>query len=166
MLNLSVECINKVSPYYVTSDKEDTFVFDTDQCVKYEVSFVKDYTLGIENSYQLCITNIDKKTQPRDAKVRDTVVAIVEEFFKNNELSLLYICDSSDGRQRVRNRIFRIWFEEKATGNLYTLIPASIMVDNEEYFASLILCKSNPLHDEILSIFTNFTDDLADKWND
>lgn len=165
MLSLSVDSINETSPYKVENSGEDSFVFITDNGVKYEISFVIDYTLDIENSYQLCIDNVDSKTQPRDYKVRDTVVVIIKEFFKNNELSLLYICDTSDGRQKARNRIFRIWFEEKASVDSYTIIPASVEVDGEEYFASLILCNNHPQYDTISSAFTKLSKELSEKWN-
>lgn len=165
MLSLSIDRINLTSPYKVINSGEDSFVFVTDHGVKYEVSFVLDYTLDIANSYQLCIDNVDSKTQPRDAKVRDTIVVIIKEFFNNNELSLLYICDTSDGRQKIRNRIFRIWFEEKTSRELYTIIPASIEVDGEEYFASLILCNNHPQYDAISSAFAKFKEELMDKWN-
>lgn len=165
MLSLSVDSINETSPYKVENSGEDSFVFVTENGVKYEISFVIDYTLNIENSYQLCIDNVDSKTQPRDYKVRDTIVVIIKEFFKNNELSLLYICDTSDGRQKTRNRIFRIWFEEKASTDSYTIIPASVEVDGEEYFASLILCNNHPQYNIISSAFTKLSKDLSDKWN-
>lgn len=165
MLKLSANIINETSPYKVISCGESSFVFVTDHGVKYEISFVVDYTLGIDNSYQLCIDNVENKTQPRDIKVRDTIVEIIKEFFNSNEVSLLYICDTSDGRQKVRDRIFRIWFEEKASHELYTLIPASIEVDGEEYFASLIIRNNHPQYEAISSAFIKFREDLADKWN-
>lgn len=165
MLNLSIHNINKKSPYLVQNNGDGSFVFETDHGVSYEVCFVIDYTLGIDNSYQLCIDNVDNKTQPRDVKVRDTIIAIIEDFFRNNELCLLYVCDTSDGRQKARDRIFRMWFEEKATNDMYTIIPASVEVDGEEYFASLILCNSHPEYDSITTAFVKFSQDLSDKWN-
>ncbi len=166
MLSLSTNSINETSPYKVANSGEDSFVFVTDHGVRYEISFVIDYTLDIDNSYQLCIDNVDNKQQPRDIKVRDTIAAIVENFFKNNELCILYICDTSDGRQSARNRIFKIWFEQKASRELYTIIPASVVVDGEEYFASLILCKKHPEYDIITEAFLKFSENLSDKWND
>lgn len=165
MLNLSLNRINLFSPYNVINSGESSFVFVTDHGVKYEISFVLDYTLGINNSYQLCIDNVEDKTQPRDVKVRDTIAEIIKEFFNTNEVSLLYICDTSDGRQKVRDRIFKIWFEEKALHDQFTLIPASIVVDGDEYFASLILCNNHPQFEAISNMFVKFKEDLADKWN-
>lgn len=165
MLDLSINRINLTSPYKVENSGESSFVFVTDHGVKYEISFVIDYTLNIANSYQLCIDNVENRTQPRDIKVRDTIVEIIKEFFNSNEVSLLYICDTSDGRQKVRDRIFRMWFEETADRELYTIIPASIEVDGEEYFASLILRNNHPQYEAISSAFIKFKEDLMDKWN-
>ena len=36
---------------------------------------------------------------PRDPKVRETILAIVEEFFAKNNAAFLYICDTSGGMQ-------------------------------------------------------------------
>ena len=40
-------------------------------------------------------------------KVRETILAIVEEFFAKNNAAFLYICDTSGGMQKMRNRLFK-----------------------------------------------------------
>lgn len=37
---------------------------------------------------------------PRDSKVRETVMCIVDEFFRKNQAALLYICETGDGMQK------------------------------------------------------------------
>ena len=43
-------------------------------------------------------------------KVRETILAIVEEFFAKNNAAFLYICDTSGGLQKMRNRLFKYWY--------------------------------------------------------
>ena len=40
-------------------------------------------------SYQFALTNYEGAKSPRDSKVRETVLAIVEEFFRENEVPFL-----------------------------------------------------------------------------
>lgn len=165
MLSLSVNSINETSPYKVENSGEGSFMFVTDHGVKYEVSFIVDYTLDLENIYQFCIDNVENKQQPRDVKVRDTVIAIIGEFFKNNHLCMLYICDTSDGRQSARHRIFSLWFSEAGAKDIYTYLPAHIQVEGIDYFASLILSRQHPEYDKIATTFRNFEEDLKLKWS-
>ena len=41
------------------------------------------------------ISNPKGVKSPRDPKVRETILAIVEEFFAKNNAAFLYICDTS-----------------------------------------------------------------------
>ena len=45
-------------------------------------------------AYMFHITNVNKQRSPRDMKVRDTVIAIIDNFFETNEFALLYICET------------------------------------------------------------------------
>ena len=40
-------------------------------------------------AYMFNITNVNKQRSPRDMKVRDTVIAIIDNFFETNEFALL-----------------------------------------------------------------------------
>ena len=59
-----------------------------------------------EDAYQLIIANVNHRSSPRDAKVRDTVIGIVDEFFRKNNTTLLYICETGDSKQSMRSRLF------------------------------------------------------------
>lgn len=45
-----------------------------------------------------------------DAYVSDTICAILVKFFQNHLDSMLITCDSSDGREMVRKRLFESWY--------------------------------------------------------
>lgn len=54
----------------------------------------------------------DKKRFPFDEKVRNTIAYALIRFFEDTENILYYVCDSSDGRQLSRERLFKKWFAD------------------------------------------------------
>lgn len=52
----------------------------TDSGIHYSVGFMEDDILLSKDSYQLIIANINNHKSPRDYKVRDTILSIVDEF--------------------------------------------------------------------------------------
>lgn len=101
MKNLSLEKINSVSPYRVEFDSTTgLYKFVSDFGVNFGIAFeVNDLLLSGE-SYQFGLTNYEGKQSPRDPKVRETILATVEEFFAKNQAALLYICETGDGMQK------------------------------------------------------------------
>lgn len=117
-----------------------------------------------QNSYQLIIANINNHKSPRDHKVRDTIIAIVDEFFRNNNSTLLYICETGDSKQSIRSRLFEYWFSTYNRKALFTMISSSI-VDEEGVvnFATIILRNDNPNLSEIIAEFTESIQLLSQK---
>src|SRR3712207_9220577 len=77
---LNVEAINEKAPYVVSQVPNKNFVsFKTDYGVEYLVGFDKDdLSLSSADVYQFSIINANNKKSPRDGKVRDTIIAVVE----------------------------------------------------------------------------------------
>lgn len=105
--------------------------------------------------YQLVVINANNKKSPRDHKVRDTLVAIIEDFFDSNNETLLYICETGDDRQSMRSRLFGYWFAHYKQRLLFTFVSASL-VDEEGVvnYATIILRNDNPRFTEIVGEFT------------
>ena len=153
------------SSYPVETTGEDGFYqFFTDGGVHYSVGFMEDDILLSQNSYQLIIANINNHKSPRDHKVRDTIIAIVDEFFRNNNSTLLYICETGDSKQSMRIRLFEYWFSTYNRKALFTMISSSI-VDEEGVvnFATIILRNDNPNLSEIIAEFTESIQLLSQK---
>ena len=95
MMNpLSLSSINSNSPYEVKQRGDETFSFITDSSTEIFVSFEEDDILQSGLSYQFGISNPKGSKSPRDLKVRDTILSIVQEFFEKNQAGLLYICET------------------------------------------------------------------------
>lgn len=97
--------------------------------IHYSVGFMEDDILLSKDSYQLIIANINNHKSPRDYKVRDTILSIVDEFFNTNNSTLLYICETGDNKQRMRSRLFEYWFSTYTRKSQFTTISSSIIDD-------------------------------------
>ncbi|MBO5250787.1 MAG: hypothetical protein J6B31_02155 [Bacteroidaceae bacterium] len=115
-------------------------------------------------SYQLIIANLNNRKSPRDVKVKDSVLTIIDEFFNKNQSTLLYICETGDGRQSMRSRLFEHWFDSYNQKILFTLLTTSIIDEEGEVnFATLIIRNDNPKLPEIVAEFSESVRLLSQK---
>ena len=128
----------------------------TDNMAEIFISFEKDDILQSGIVYQFGISNPQGTKSPRYQKVRNTILAIIEEFFNKNKAALLYICETGDGMQKMRSRLFQYWFSIYNEREEYQF-PPQIVYDEEENenYAALIIRKDNPCFVELVSEFTD-----------
>ena len=89
---LSLKTINAFSPYDVMMVNPNTYRFVTDYSVEIAISFDLDDLLEHGEAYMFNITNVNKQRSPRDMKVRDTVIAIIDIFLRQTSLlSFIYV---------------------------------------------------------------------------
>lgn len=62
---------------------------------------------------------MNHRKSPRDYKLRDSILTLLYEFFRNREAVMLYLCETGDNRQGHRNRLFASWYRH-ATRNRRT----------------------------------------------
>ena len=162
---LSIERINADAPYLVESiGKAGFYQFFTDGGAHYSIGFMEDDILLTRDSFQLIIAYINNHKSPRDRKVRDTIISIVDEFFYCNNSTLLYICETGDNKQRMRSRLFEYWFSTYNRKALFTMLSSSIVdADGIVNFATIILRNNNPHLSEIIAEFTESIQLLSQK---
>ena len=157
MINaLSIEDINSVAPYKVqpVGDNRVIYTFVTDSGVELAIDFMDDDLITSAESYQLVISNVNNKRSPRDSKVQKTILAIVTEFFEKNQAALLYICETGDGKQLARYRLFSYWFDKFDYSLRFTCLSTSIEdEDGIPNAATLFIRNDNPQLDQIISDF-------------
>lgn len=165
MEQLSIERINENAPYKVSmGETKISYCFTTCHGVDYSIDFVDDDLIESDASYQLIIANLNNKKSPRDYQVRDTIVAIIEEFFTVNAATILYICETGDNKQSMRNRLFEYWFSGYKYKYLYTLLSSAIQdEDGVMNYATLIVRNDNPRLVDVVSEFTNSVNILNQK---
>ena len=156
MNELSLSDINGKSPYRVLKGEGcGSFRFFTESRVQYAVDFIPDELIPEGESYQLIIANLNNRKSPCDLKVKDSVLIIIDEFFDKNQSTLLYICETGDGKQSMRNRLFEYWFNSYNRKMLFTLLTTSIVDEEGEVnFATLIVRNDNPKLPEIVAEFS------------
>ena len=161
---LDSQRINSHAPYKVEESDDEFFWFFTEHDVHYSVGFMPDDSLMQSEAYHLIIVNVDNRPSPSDRKVKDTVLAIVAEFFEQNNTTLLYICDTGDGKQRMRSRLFERWFAAYNQKALYTSVTSSVIdEDGIMNYATIILRNDNPRLVETIAEFTSTVSLLNQK---
>lgn len=163
MKQLSLLSINEKAPLKV-STASDAFMFEAEQ-TKYIVGFVEDEAIATKGVYQLFLMNKDGSKNTLSKEIYQTVVVIIEEFFKENDNAILYICDISDNRQTARDRLFSIWFNSYEKKEDFTLERTSVDFDGTKYHAAMLISNSNPHYKEFLNAFNDFTMKFKTKLN-
>lgn len=165
MNKLSVDTMNIQSPYLIRETEDpDYFDFFTKHKVHYSVGFMRDDSLMQSEAYHLIIVNVDNRPSPNDVAVRDTVLSVIEEFFDKNNVALLYICETGDGKQSFRSRLFERWFSAYRKKAYFTSMTSSV-VDEEGItnYATIILRNDHPNFLAVVSEFTTTIQMLSQK---
>ena len=156
-MTLSLDKLNKKSPYALIKLSELTFSFVTDQGIHYEVGFYKD-TIFMKDgeAYHFFIDNSEDEHGSHDPKIVDVVITLLEEFFAQEPSVMLYICDPTDNRQAARNRLYVMWYHTYAMSHHLTMYTDSIELDGVAYYTGILMKPDHPHHDEILVAFQQF----------
>lgn len=162
MKPLDLSAINLNAPYSVWN-VADYYYFRTKHGAIYKIGFMDDDTIWESGAYQFVIVNENHTPSPNDPKLRGTIFCIIENFFKVNPEILLYLCETGDGKQASRNRLFVRWFREYAQKHLYYFDTVEMSADGIENFAAIIVQKTNPMLNEIVETFNYVVNTLKDK---
>jgi Family of unknown function (DUF6169) len=151
--------------------KPDVYNFFTKEAIIYEVSFVKvqyfdEYPLFANDVYEVIIQlfSDSKNFAPYDSWTAPTIASIIATFLDSPYKILVYNCDTSDGREKVRNRKFDEWFQ-KYSANHYIKLDSNFydLESNITFFSTLIMKRDNPYKFYISEAFDELTDRLGDK---
>ena len=160
MNTLNLENINSKSPYNVTQrvDTPCVLSFYTDFGVEYEIVIKSNDIFIPSGAYVLDIINVWHQTSPGDPKFRQTLMAIVEEFFRQNNDVMLYVTETKDKKQASRNRLFVRWFNTYEYRDQYVIKTAEGKMNNQLNFLAIILRKDNP---RLQQAFEEFDETIA-----
>ncbi len=143
------------------------YIFSTQGEVKYEIKFVPstDYFSGYDalevEVFEMVIAVADNPgggRLPADDRTAPTIFTIFEHFFLPHRHALIFICDSSDGRERARFRKFGWWFYHRATMSAYfdldiAKFDQQITDGDQMILVSLIFSRRHPQQKLIVDIF-------------
>ena len=156
MIHIPAEKINLRAPYRVRQVDDSVFVFITKHGISYTAGFIPDTSFMERGVYQFFLTKTSGKKGRKDDDISETVRVIIEEFFAQEEVVMLYICDTADGRQASRDRLFRAWFYSYIESESYTMCTDTMTIDSIRYFSSIILRRDHPMHNQVLNKFHDF----------
>lgn len=105
MTPLNLTHINIHSPYIIWREGEQ-YRFRTDNDILYSVSFDREIAFDVVSAYWFNLANVSNKKSPNDRKIPQTLICLIEGFFKANPDILLYICDNANDQQAERDRLF------------------------------------------------------------
>ena len=160
---LDLTRICRLAPYKVwTEDGRDYYV-ETSRGQIFDIGFMDDYSIWPTGAYQFTISNQSHQPSPLDQKLRETILLLIEAFFAANDDILLYICETGDGRQAFRSRLFIRWFNNYTGRDAYVMQTAEVQEGKTKNFAALIVQKSNPRLKEILAEFDETINILTNK---
>lgn len=157
--------VNLAAPYHVEKGEvRGSYEFATDSGVEIGIGFMEDDLITSDVSYQFIISNLNNKKSPRDPKLKETILAIIEGFFTANQAALLYICDTGDGRQNMRSRLFEYWFAAYTRKNQYMMLSTCICdEEGNDNYATVIVRKDNPRLSHVLNEFAETAKLLDEK---
>ena len=75
----------------------------------------------------------------------------------------MYVCDTNDGRQAVRDRLFSMWYRAYPKKELFTYESETIEVEKVNYYISLLIRNDNPLLNEMRQSFKELCSELREK---
>ena len=159
MVTLDTERINANSPYELIPNKRPLFYdFITDYGVDYNTGFTPSNLLPDVEAYEFILTNPSNRKSPRDPKLRETILALIYEFFRKREAVMLYLCETGDNRQKIRSRLFESWF--RSSGHQKAFIFLSTEIPDEEGIENCVALICRPDHPQLAFIAQQFSDTI------
>lgn len=66
---------------------------------------------------------------------------------------VLYVCDTSDGRQRKRSLLFQRWFQEYDHAEQFTVLFGCIRDEDTDNYVGIIVERTNPKYQSVIDDF-------------
>lgn len=170
MFSLDIEQLNAISPYKIQlSEDKKSLCFDTEYGLHYQVSFQKDESIfGKLQAYYILFapSNRTKHSHKYDDRVRIVISLIIKEFIVSTNRAIVYICESRDSLQAVRQRLFMKWFNlfKKEHGNLFKISSVSYQSDEWAFFGGVIVSNGNPNAEDYITILnSSYEEQIREK---
>lgn len=163
MNKLNLDRLNLTSPYILWYTENGSYGFRTDYGVIYRIGFYKNELIWSEGAYEFGINNENHQNSPRDIKVKLTILAIIEEFFRSNPCVLLYQCETGDNRQAMCARLFAKWFDDYEKKENFVIRMAMVQDEDVDNYVGIIIKKNNPQLNTYIMEFDEFVQFFKQK---
>jgi Family of unknown function (DUF6169) len=157
--------------FFRVADRPNIYSFATDAEATYAIRFKHAPHLFSREPalsayiYEMVIDLVEVGNKDAlDLRIGPTIVAICEDFLRQEQNVLLYICETGDFRHTARARKFDSWFRQLGRRSFIKLDTQLPDPSGVIYFISLIIRLENPNFPAIIAAFKRFSDELdADK---
>ncbi len=132
---------------YEFDDIENGYSFTTDDGNTYFVYFIEYPLIDTLPDGTLFTFNIERLDDNNhrngsEQKVRNTILHILASFFEKHERAILSVCDITDGRQKVRKRLFDKWYNDFGA-TLLEKREAPVIVEGNITYSMLYYRRDN-----------------------
>lgn len=130
------------------------YVFVNDDGIKYQTYFTPmyDYYPDLVGTYSFCIEPEKRTPHKMDRRIASTVVEILRNFFANNNNAMIMVCDTLDGKEMKRRKLFDRWFMQYTDGNILKY-DGSAQTDDYTLYISIYFNKQNPHRNQLVTAF-------------
>lgn len=137
---------NEVYEYTFIGGNQNVYSFSTADSIDYNVKFVPS-------------TYLFDAYPELDIEVFEMIISVADNptggRITNEKQAIIFVCDSSDGRQKARSRKFSTWFQNRQTGTDMGKIDRLIIDGDRFIYLSLILFRKHPQFKTVVDVFIN-----------
>lgn len=155
--------------YKFVGGLNNSYVFETFRGIAYEIKFKPSDYINLFDAviskyiFEFIIKvaiNETGKNPPLDVSVSETIAAIFAEFLLKHDYNIaLYICDSSDGREELRQKKFDEWYDKYNDATFAKMNEVLFDSDGKRFLITMILQNKNPRRIEIIEAFLKLADE-------
>ena len=156
--------VSDLRPYKYITYKPDYYTFTTSVGCEYHCYFF-DFGTAFSDYPDLAPKvfgfNLELKYKPEgkiglDKRIAKTVVTILQAFLNEQINAVVYVCDNSDAREKVRFHKFTNWFQAYDDGNIIQL-KGVIRAGNTNILNALLIHKENKLINRFIEAYEILT---------
>lgn len=157
MIAEDFEPSNIIAPLKIYKRKDrDVYYFKVNSS-EYNVAFVESTPLGTLQLDSIIIAR-DSKDNNGNTKVSQTIIAILENLLCKNRI-LCFTCDTDDGRQIARQRLFKNWFTNNPTSSDFDMLSID---ESDDLCGGILIKKDNPLYPVYLEKVKEFKKEMEE----
>jgi hypothetical protein len=157
-----------LQPYKYLTHKPENYSFITDTGIEY-ICYFTPYAEYFPNypdiassifSFNLELNKKKTKSKGTDKRIADTVITIVGDFLQSKVNAVVYVCDNSDGKEAIRARKFKSWF------NYFDHPSSQIIQINNNFkaggmfiYSAMLIHRKNKRKKEFALAYLEFAED-------
>lgn len=155
----NTKALNLLIPYALQANPDGSVSFLTSSGVRYTAEFTDasyhfdDDLVKANGVAEFCFgPDAGQVSSAHDPRIELTLIYILQTYFANSGSVLLYVCESLDGRQRVRKRVFNRWFKQYGFSE-YDKYDFELVDGESAIIVSIITPSTLPHRAHFLQVF-------------